>query len=88
MYIYENHLGGGLYATVEELDFDARFCETCGDCEMFIGEANNRKEAFRLITRMTYTKEHKREFLDMYFPKYGRHPDCPLIAVEDKDAKT
>lgn len=48
MYIYESHMGG-FYATTEELDYEWLYCETCGDSDRYIGVANSRKEARRLL---------------------------------------
>lgn len=36
VYIYENHIGGGLYITDEEQDYDELYCETCGDSDTLV----------------------------------------------------
>lgn len=48
MYIYESHMGG-LYANSEELSFEERYCETCGDSDSLIGEAESAEEAWLLL---------------------------------------
>ena len=45
MYIYENHMGG-VYSSNELLDEEFLYCETCGDYDWLIGEADTREEAW------------------------------------------
>ena len=45
MFIYESHMGG-LYTSSEELDWDMLYCETCGDYDWLIGEADTKEEAW------------------------------------------
>lgn len=49
MYIYSDHLGGGLYTTDEPLTYEELYCETCGDSDQYIGYAGSRKEAWDLL---------------------------------------
>lgn len=49
MYIYGNHLGG-FYTSEELLDYDALYCETCGDADILIGHADTAQEAFDLLS--------------------------------------
>ena len=49
MYIYEDHLSGGLYASDDELDYEQLHCEQCGDTDWLIGFAETRKEAWDLL---------------------------------------
>ena len=48
MFIYESHMGG-LYTSSEELDWDRLYCETCGDYDWLIGEADTKEEAWELL---------------------------------------
>lgn len=48
MFIYESHMGG-LYISSEELDWDMLYCETCGDYDWLIGEADTKEEAWELL---------------------------------------
>lgn len=48
MYIYESHMGG-LFARSDEMSFEERYCETCGDSDSLIGEANSAEEAWALL---------------------------------------
>ena len=48
MFIYESHMGG-LYTSSEELDWDMLYCETCGDYDWLIGEADTKEEAWELL---------------------------------------
>lgn len=48
MYIYEGHMGS-LFTTDELLSYEECYCETCGDSDWLIGEADTRKEAWELL---------------------------------------
>ena len=37
IYFYENHLGGNIYTTDYEQDYDDLYCEECGDSDTFLG---------------------------------------------------
>lgn len=62
MYIYENHLGGGLYTSDYELDYEDLYCEQCGDSDWFVGEAETKEEAYELL-KDDYDDEYLNEFL-------------------------
>ena len=49
MYIYEDHVDGGLYTSNRELSYEERHCKQCGDSDWLIGYANTREEAWNLI---------------------------------------
>lgn len=49
MYIYENHLGNGLYVSDFELSHEELYCKQCGDSDGLVGEANAREEAWELL---------------------------------------
>lgn len=36
-YIYENHLGGGVWWSEHESSYDDLYCETCGDSDWPLG---------------------------------------------------
>lgn len=48
MYIYQSHMGG-LYTSDEMLDDEMLYCEECGDSDSFIGYAETREEARKLL---------------------------------------
>ena len=48
MYIYEGHTGC-LFTSEDELDYDQRYCEQCGDSDWEIGYATTRAEAWKLL---------------------------------------
>lgn len=48
MYIYDSHLGN-FYASPKKLSNESLYCETCGDYDSFIGEANTAQEAWELL---------------------------------------
>ena len=52
MFIYESHMGG-LFASETEYDEDSLYCDTCGDSDMLIGEANNKEELLRYFEQKT-----------------------------------
>lgn len=66
-YIYTSHLDG-FYCANEELSMDMLYCETCGDCDMFLGTAESREEAYETIKNSPfgycYAEEAIEEFLD------------------------
>lgn len=48
MHIYESHMGG-LYACNDIIDDEYLYCEECGDYDEYIGEANTREEAYKVL---------------------------------------
>lgn len=52
MYIYESHLGG-LYVDFDYRDYEALYCEQCGDSDQEIGYAENKGEAWELLKEHT-----------------------------------
>lgn len=55
LYIYQDHLYGGLFTNERDLSFDELYCEECGDCDWFLGEASNRQEAWGVLEELTDT---------------------------------
>ena len=70
MYIYQNHMGG-LFTTDEPLSYEECYCETCGDSDWLIGEADTREEVLELLRdedgEIPYTDEYMEEFLKGHF---------------------
>lgn len=70
MYIYEGHMGS-LFATDEPLSYEECYCETCGDSDWLIGEADTREEVLELLRDedgyIPYTDEYMQEFLNENF---------------------
>lgn len=70
MYIYENHMGG-LFTSDRELSYEECYCETCGDSDWLIGEADTREEVLELLRdedgSIPYTDEYMQEFLNDNF---------------------
>ena len=60
MYIYESHLGG-LYEAVDELDYDALYCEECGDSDWCEGYFDSWEEYIK--TRDPNTFFYSPEYL-------------------------
>lgn len=48
MYIYESHMGG-LFVSDEILDYEQTYCETCGDSDYLLGNAETREEAWNFL---------------------------------------
>ena len=70
MYIYESHLSG-VYATDTLLSKDRLICNSCGDRDWLIGEAETREQAWELLKERTdingsggLAYDYVQEFLD------------------------
>ena len=72
MYLYESHMGG-IYASNYEIDYEDLYCEQCGDSDNYIGYANTKEEAIKLLIPMTdsdycsWSKEYVKEFVNENF---------------------
>lgn len=70
MYIYKNHMGG-LFTVDEPLSYEECYCETCGDFDWLIGEADTREKALESLKDedgvIPYTDEYMEEFLSNNF---------------------
>lgn len=73
MFIYEGHMGG-LFVTEEPLSYEECYCETCGDSDWLIGEADTREEAWNLLKDDTdinssggWNYEYVKQFLNDNF---------------------
>lgn len=51
-YIYESHMAD-LFTTDHELSYKERYCEQCGDSDLFLGKANTADEAWALLKPQT-----------------------------------
>lgn len=49
VYVYESHLGGGLYTSFEPLEYDELYCESCGDSDTDYGYFATREELKELL---------------------------------------
>lgn len=47
MFIYENHLYGGLYTSNHKLSWEELYCEQCEDHDQFIGEFDSAVELLK-----------------------------------------
>jgi hypothetical protein len=66
MYIYENHMGG-FYTTDEMLDDDSLYCETCGDHDWLLGQADTKEEFLGLIDPEEWSEEYIETFISEHF---------------------
>lgn len=48
LYIYESHLGG-FYYTNEEQDDESLYCEQCGDCDTYLGKAEDAYDVAEIL---------------------------------------
>lgn len=64
--IMENHLGGGLYTieSTDEIEMYSERCETCGDCDMYLGEFTSADEFLADEDGKGYDEDYVREFFD------------------------
>lgn len=65
---------GNLYTSDEPLDYEETYCETCGDSDWLVGDADTREEAWELLKKDTdvngsggWDYEYVQEFLKKYF---------------------
>ena len=49
VYIYESHLGGGLFTSSEPLNWEELYCEECGDSDTELGEFSSFKEFYESV---------------------------------------
>lgn len=54
VYVYESHLGG-IYTS--DTILNPEVCETCGDCDWFLGEASSFEELKELVTDRDYNED-------------------------------
>ena len=57
MYFYSSHMGG-IYTSKELVDAADLYCETCGDSDWLIGEADTFAKAFRLLRSDSFTMHY------------------------------
>ena len=73
MYIYESHLGG-LFYSEHPLSDDRLYCETCGDYDHELGNAETRAKAWEMLEYLAdingsggYDNDYLEEFLNECF---------------------
>lgn len=71
MYIYESCVGR-LYVTEDTQDFDDLYCEVCGDYDNYIGYADTKEEAVKLLKEESYDDEFIQEFIEGHYRKGER----------------
>ena len=49
VYIYENHIDGGLYDSDHKLSYKERYCESCGDLDWLVCEATSPDDIWRAV---------------------------------------
>ena len=73
MYVYENHLGG-IYLSDELIPAEDLYCDSCGDSDWMIGEADTFEELLELLTEtdedeghwLTYSMEYLEQFKEEF----------------------
>ena len=65
-YLYENHLGGGVYWSEYERDWKDLYCETCGDADWRLGTFKTADELKNLLEDFDseYVREVIAEFME------------------------
>lgn len=62
MYFYQSHLGGGIFYSEEEIDWDDLYCEQCGDSDTELGYYETAEEAKEdLIDYEDWSEEYIKE---------------------------
>lgn len=73
MYIYEGHMDS-LFTTSRELEYEELYCGQCGDSDSYIGYAETKKEAWKLLKPITdingsggWDRKYVKSFIDENF---------------------
>lgn len=64
-YLYEGHMGC-YYWTQEEREYEDLYCETCGDCDFFLGTFETVEELKELIRDGHFAEEYVEEILQEF----------------------
>ncbi|MGI1734918.1 hypothetical protein [Streptococcus uberis] len=62
-HVYKSHLGG-IYLTDEYDSIYEEQCETCGDCDYYIGFFETKEELKKRMKKDGYYDEYIKEFLE------------------------
>jgi len=68
MYIYESHMGG-FYKSDELIPYEHLYCDSCGDSDYLLGEANTKEELRSLFTE-TIREIFLSEYLDSIIEEF------------------
>ena len=63
VYVYEHGCTGKIFFSDEILDFEHKYCETCGSCDILLGEVTSKYEFLYMMIESRYTAEYIREML-------------------------
>ena len=74
MHIYTSHLDG-FYTLNERLDFDALYCEQCGDWDNYIGECSTANEARELINSSSEAEYYDRGTIEDFIAENFNNAD-------------
>ena len=64
MYIYVSHESGGFYAREEYQDFDSLYCEICGESDDYVGYAETKKEARRVLKGYIFADCYENSYIE------------------------
>lgn len=64
-YLYEGHMGC-YYWTLEEQEYEDLYCETCGDCDFFLGTFETEAELKELIMGGHFAEEYCEKILEEF----------------------
>ena len=89
-WLYESHLGGGIYAEPEPLDPDILYCEECGDSDHLLGYAATLLDALNLCRDSGYDGEWLfSTLMEIYYPSVKLYfPDLDDILDADLESDT
>lgn len=83
-YLYESHLGG-IYTEDEILDYDALYCEQCGDYDDYLGSFTTFQDFWNLIKDKCDIKGRGGYSLQYVYPIIVSEFDLPDNVKYDND---
>lgn len=95
MFIYESCIGN-LYGANYPMDYSELICETCGDCDDFIGEFDNIEDFISTVANGIHTKKNSGGYELDYIYKFAcdtfkeemSKEDFLKIILENQDEET
>lgn len=84
-YLYESHLGG-FYFTDEELSWEDRYCEQCGDSDWLVACIDNARDFTEAITYIydVCGEEYAEEFVAAFWDDELNMPAVPMPMREHR----
>ena len=55
---------GGFYWSIDKRGYDSLYCESCGDCDWYLGYAENKEEVLNMIDLEAWDRNYVEEFVE------------------------